>query len=122
MQGRTYRFFQGAPLYPFGFGLSYSTFDYSKLNIKKTAGGKLSISTQVRNSSKIAGDEVAQLYTGSEKAAPWLAGFRRIHLGPGESAAISWTIDPSEIHGTIVTVAGAQPRDSKGVHANIAKH
>jgi beta-glucosidase len=122
MEGRTYRFFTGKPLYPFGYGLSYSTFEYSKLTVKKAPDGKLWISAHVRNMSTIPGDEVAQLYVGTEKAMPSLAGFRRVHFAPGESSVVSWTLDPAEVHGNIVTVAGAQPRDNQGVHATIAKH
>jgi len=123
MEGRTYRFFKGQPLYPFGYGLSYSMFEYSKLTVKKDADGKLWISAHVRNTSNVPGDEVAQLYVGSDKATPKLMGFRRIHFAAGESSVLSWTLDPAEVHGNIVTVAGAQPRDSKGaVHATIAKH
>jgi beta-glucosidase len=122
MQGRTYRFFTGKPLYPFGYGLSYSSFEYSKLTIKKAPDGKLWVSARVRNTSQIAGDEVAQLYVGTDKGAPWLMGFRRLHFGPGETSVVSWTLDPAELHGNIVTVAGAQPHTSKGVRAQIAKH
>jgi beta-glucosidase len=120
MKGRTYRFFTGKPLYPFGYGLSYSTFDYSDLTVKKAPDGKLQVSARVRNTSEIAGDEVAEVYVGSGKAAPWLTRFRRIHLGPSESTIVSWTLDPAGLHGNIVTVAGTQPRDSKGVRAVIA--
>jgi beta-glucosidase len=122
MKGRTYRFFTGKPLYSFGYGLSYSAFEYSKLSIKKGTEGKLWISARVRNTSQVAGDEVAQLYIGSGKAAPWLKGFRRVHLAAGETNVVSWTVDPSEIQGSIVTVAGAQPQDTKGVRAVIARN
>jgi beta-glucosidase len=122
MQGRAYRFFTGKPLYPFGYGLSYSRFEYSKLVVKNAADGKLWITAHVRNTSSVPGDEVAQLYMGSEKSAPWLAGFRRIHFAAGESNVVSWTVDPADVHGNIVTVAGGQPRDSKGVHGTIPKH
>jgi beta-glucosidase len=122
MKGRTYRFFKGKPLYPFGYGLSYSTFEYSKLTIKTARNGKLSISAYVRNTSKTSGDEVAQLYIGSTKENPSLTGFHRVHLEPRESRVVSWMIDPADVHGNIVTVAGSQPPDSKGVHTTIAKH
>ena len=121
MQGRTYRFFTGTPLYGFGYGLSYAKFEYSKLTVKKAPEGKVRISARVRNSSQIAGDEVAQLYVGVEKQAPWLMGFRRLHLGAGESGSVDWTLAAAELHGNIVTVAGTQPRDSKGVRAVIVK-
>ena len=116
MEGRTYRFFTGKPLYPFGYGLSYSTFAYSKLTVKKGQDGKLRISARVRNTSGVVGDEVAQLY------APWLVGFHRVHLAPGESTVVSWTLDRADVHGNIVSVAGTQPRDGKGVQATIAKY
>ena len=63
MKGRTYRYFKGEPLYPFGYGLSYSTFAYSGLNAKRTAGGA-EISATVKNTSSREGDEVVQLYIG----------------------------------------------------------
>jgi beta-glucosidase len=116
MKGRTYRFFQGEALYPFGFGLSYSSFEYSDLSVKR-ADGKLLISARVRNASQTAGDEVAQLYVG--RGTPWLAGFKRVHLAPHEDSALHWTLDPAEVHGNIVSVAGAQPRDGKGISSNI---
>ncbi len=122
MKDRTYRFFTGKPLYPFGYGLSYSTFEYSKLAVKKAGDGKLLISAHVRNTSNIPGDEVAQLYIGTDKSTPALAGFRRIHFAAGETNVVSWTLNPADVHGNIVTVAGAQPRDSNGVHATIPKH
>jgi beta-glucosidase len=122
MEGRTYRFFTGKPLYPFGYGLSYSTFEYSKLTAKEGSDGKLRISVHVRNTSENPGDEVVQLYTGNEKSAPWLTGFRRVHFNAGESSVVSWILDPADAHGNIITVAGGQPRDSKGVRTTIAKH
>jgi beta-glucosidase len=122
MEGRTYRFFTGKPLYPFGYGLSYSTFEYSKLTAKEGSDGKLRISVHVRNTSENPGDEVVQLYTGNGKSAAWLTGFRRVHFNAGESNVVSWILDPADAHGNIVTVAGGQPRDSKGVRAAIAKH
>ena len=122
MEGRTYRFFTGKPLYPFGYGLSYSTFEYSKLTAKEGSDGKLRISVHVRNTSENPGDEVVQLYTGNEKSAAWLTGFRRVHFNAGESSVVSWILDPADAHGNIITVAGGQPRDSKGVRTTIAKH
>jgi beta-glucosidase len=122
MQGRTYRFFAGKPLYPFGYGLSYSTFEYSNLAVKEALDGKLQVSARVHNTSQIAGDEVAQLYIGSYKSAPSLKGFRRLHLRPGETSVVGWTLNATELHGNIVTVAGTQPRYSKGVHAVVPKY
>src|SRR6185312_8704598 len=65
MQGRTYRYFKGQPLYPFGFGLSYSTFKYDglKLGAKQVRSGEsVKVSANVTNTSNRAGDEVVQLY------------------------------------------------------------
>jgi len=108
MKNRTYRFFDGKPLYPFGFGLSYSTFEYSKLQLRKAPAGKLFVSVRVRNTSQAAGDEVAQLYVGSDRGAGWLKGFQRAHFAPGESRILHWTLGPEEIHGNIVTVGGVR--------------
>ena len=96
MKNRTYRYFKGEPLYPFGYGLSYSTFAYSGLNAKRTAGGA-EVSATVKNTSSREGDEVVQLYIGggADADAPIrnLRGFQRIHLKPGESRQVKFTVD-----------------------------
>jgi beta-glucosidase len=123
IKGRTYRFFEGRPLYPFGYGLSYSTFEYSNLKLRKAPDGKLLVSVRVQNTSPVAGDEVAQLYLGSAgSGAPWLKGFERVHFAPGEANVLHWTLEPAEIHGNIVTVGGTQPRYTHGVQAIIPNH
>ena len=95
MKNRTYRYFKGEPLYPFGYGLSYSTFAYSGLNAKRTAGGA-EVSATVKNTSSREGDEVVQLYIGggADADAPIrnLRGFQRIHLKPGESRQVKFTL------------------------------
>jgi beta-glucosidase len=103
MKGKTYRFFSNEPLYPFGYGLSYTTFTYSNLAIpvKSVAGEKVSVKVTVTNSGKISGDEVVQLYITDEKASTprpvrQLEGFRRITLKPGESREVEFTIDPRQ--------------------------
>jgi beta-glucosidase len=70
MEGRTYKYFEGEPLYPFGFGLSYTTFKYSDLKLAKKAkvGDKVIVSVKVTNTGKRAGEEVVQLYLKDEKA------------------------------------------------------
>ncbi len=108
MKNRTYRFFEGQPLYPFGFGLSYSTFEYSKLKLEKAPGWQAVGLGCVRNTSQVAGDEVAQLYIGPAGATPWLKGFQRVHFAPGASRELHWTLAPSEVHGNIVTVGGVR--------------
>ena len=104
MRNRTYRYFQGEPLYPFGHGLSYTTFAYSGLKLdraKATATQPVTATVQVKNTGKRAGDEVVQLYlhpldAKRERAGKELRGFQRVHLQPGESRAVSFTITPQK--------------------------
>jgi len=104
MEGRTYRYFKGEPLYPFGFGLSYSKFEYSKLKFKPTvrAGEKLTVSFEVRNASSVAGHEVPQLYISNTNATVpvpirALAGVTRLNLKPGERRTIAFTVEPRQM-------------------------
>jgi beta-glucosidase len=114
MKGRTYRYFEGEPLYPFGFGLSYSTFAYSGLVAKRTADGAV-VRATVRNTSARDGDEVVQLYVGGgpEPEAPIrsLRGFQRIHLRAGESREVGFTLGGKDLPSSTVdvTVGGGQP-------------
>ncbi|MGH8036931.1 MAG: glycoside hydrolase family 3 C-terminal domain-containing protein [Stenotrophomonas sp.] len=101
MEGRTYRYFRGKPLYPFGHGLSYTTFDYGKLCLNApriAADGRLKATVDVANTGKRAGDEVVQLYVRRLDAAPGealqaLHGFQRIHLAPGERRSVAFDLD-----------------------------
>jgi len=94
--GRTYMYFKGEPLYPFGYGLSYTTFAYSNLRIdsnKLKTRGEVSVSVDVRNTGKRAGDEVVQMYVqhlNSRVARPVkeLRGFQRITLQPNEMRTV----------------------------------
>ncbi|MGA7859255.1 MAG: glycoside hydrolase family 3 C-terminal domain-containing protein [Terracidiphilus sp.] len=111
MKGRTYRYFEGAPLYPFGYGLSYTAFTYSGLSIPATtvtAGEPVTAEVTVTNSGKLAGDEVAQLYLSFPKVpgAPHIAlrGFHRIHLEPGASQVVRFELKPRDL--SMVTEAG----------------
>ncbi len=104
MKGRTYRYFDGAPVYPFGHGLSYSTFQYEPLQIEAIDGPPeqgLRVTTSVRNTSERAGEEVAQLYLDppSFDGAPRLAlrGFQRMKLQPGERRTISFELSARDL-------------------------
>jgi beta-glucosidase len=100
MNGRTYRYFKGDPLYPFGFGLSYTTFKYEKMTLSPKwikAGDSVKVSVDVRNTGNYAGDEVVQLYVTDMKASVptpirSLAGIRRIFLQPDEKQTVSFTL------------------------------
>ncbi|OLC76818.1 MAG: glucan 1,4-alpha-glucosidase [Gemmatimonadetes bacterium 13_1_40CM_4_69_8] len=96
MAGRTYRFFKGTPLYPFGHGLSYTTFGYKDLRTSADtlpADGRITVRVDVTNSGKRAGDEVVQLYVqhlGStvERSIRELKGYKRVALKPGETRTV----------------------------------
>ncbi|HEU4388958.1 MAG TPA: glycoside hydrolase family 3 C-terminal domain-containing protein [Blastocatellia bacterium] len=105
MQNRTYRYFKGEPLYPFGHGLSYTTFKYDSLKLSaKTvkAGQSVRVSASVQNEGGRAGDEVVQLYVtdvASSVPVPMrsLAGIKRVFLKPGERRTVSFTISPEQM-------------------------
>jgi beta-glucosidase len=102
MQGRTYRYFKGEPLYPFGYGLSYTQFAYSDLHLDSASvgdDGHLHATLKVKNTGQRAGDEVVQLYLSAQgeahaRAIRQLRGFQRIHLQPGETQDVSFDITP----------------------------
>jgi beta-glucosidase len=114
MKGRTYRYFTGTPLYPFGSGSSYSTFAYATPRTTRTATGA-EIRATVRNTSARAGDEVVQLYVagGSGDGAPVrsLRGFARIHLAAGESREVTFAVPAADLpKGPVaISVGGGQP-------------
>jgi beta-glucosidase len=136
MKGRTYRYFAGEPLYAFGYGLSYSNFEYSGLKLSSAelqAGNPLTVDVDVKNTSSRAGDEVVELYLIFPKVpgAPLraLRRFKRIHLDGGQQQHVSLTLQPRDLsfvneHGDrlvgagdyTVTVGGGQP-GTKAAHA-----
>ena len=104
MKGRTYRYFEGEPLWPFGYGLSYTAFTYSNLKLPDTpvnAGDPLHASVTVANTGKVAGDEVVELYlqfpevSGAPRRA--LRGFQRVHLEPGASQKVEFQLNPRDL-------------------------
>jgi beta-glucosidase len=129
MKGRTYRYFEGEPLFPFGYGLSYSSFAYRNLRIpaELKAGDEVMVSVEVENTGTRGGDEVVQLYLSTPNAA-WpgpirsLAGFNRILLAPKEHKTVAFKVLPKQLatvgadgHRTIqpgiveISVGGKQP-------------
>ena len=105
MKGRTYRYLEKEPLYPFGYGLSYTRFEYSKLsvsNARLNAGDPLIVSAMVRNTGPRASDEVTQLYIRDLEAScrvphHELRGFERIHLEPGESRQLEFKLTRKDL-------------------------
>jgi beta-glucosidase len=118
MKHRTYRYFTGPVLYPFGFGLSYSTFRYENLQLSSptlAAGRPLSVQVRVTNTSPRDGDEVAQLYLqfGAAAGAPTraLRGFQRLHLKAGESRTLHFMLPARQLShvneaGQVMVTAG----------------
>jgi beta-glucosidase len=103
MKGRTYRYFQGEALFPFGYGLSYTTFAYRSLHLPTgaNAGDEVKVAVEVENTGKVAGEEVVQLYikdatSGHAAAIRALAGFERIALRPGERKTVQFALAPRQ--------------------------
>ena len=122
MDGRTYRFFKGEPLYPFGYGLSYTRFEYSGFSVstrRVSTADKVTVSATVANAGTREGDEVVQLYVTDVAASVRvpiraLAGVERVHLKPGERRVVSFTIEPRQL--AVITDDGrtvVEPGDFK---------
>jgi len=134
MANRTYRYFTGKPLYGFGYGLSYSQFQYSNPRVSSPslkAGDPVTVEVDVKNVSSRAGDEVVQLYLTQPKAAltplRTLGGFTRVHVAPGETTRVRIQLDRRTLGqvdekgervvlpGTYgVAMGGAQPAEFPG--------
>jgi len=114
MKGRTYRYFKGDALYPFGFGLSYSKFEYSNLAARREGPGA-TVRIAVKNTSSRDGDEVVQLYVGAGDGAQApirnLHGFQRVHLRAGERREVRFTLPAADLPASPVqiSVGGGQP-------------
>jgi beta-glucosidase len=142
MTGRTYRYFGGEALYPFGYGLSYTTFNYSgiKAPAALAKNSKMTVSIMVKNSGKMDGEEVVQLYVSHQDVsgkAPLraLKGFQRIALKAGQSKLVTFTLTPeqlslvSESDGKLfqpggkitISVGGGQPGVTNKTTSNVIK-
>lgn len=111
MAKRTYRYFDGDPLYPFGYGLSYTSFAYKNVKVnhaRVSAKDAVAISVDVTNTGAIAGDEVVQLYINhaavSGAALRALRGFQRVHLDRGQSKTVTFSLRDRDL--SIVDGAG----------------
>ena len=140
MENRTYRYFKGEVRYPFGYGLSYTTFVYDKVDCasKVQTGNRIQVSTTVRNTGKCDGDEVVQLYVVHPQNANIriplcaLKGFQRVHLKVGEARRVTFTLSPedmalTDMKGNLIEnagevelfVGGGQPKYALGSTAKL---
>lgn len=135
MENRTYRYFKGEVRYPFGYGLSYTTFAYDQMECaaKVQTGERIQVSATVSNTGKRDGDEVVQLYVAHPQNGNIriplcaLKGFQRIHLKAGESRQVTFTLSPedlalTDVKGNLIEnagevelfIGGGQPRYATG--------
>lgn len=139
MTARTYRYFRGQPLYPFGYGLSFTHFSYSNLHLstsRLTAGEVLTVEADVKNDGPVAGEEVAQLYLTPPRSegSPLveLRGFERVSLKPGEAAHLQFRLDARQLSQVMadgrrsvaegryqVAVGGGQPGGASGLSGQV---
>jgi beta-glucosidase len=139
MKGKTYRYFQGTPLYDFGFGLSYTSFKYSNLSIPDTnaTDKDIQISVDVTNTGKMGGDEVTQVYFTNSKGDALntirtLAGFERTFIKVGETKKLVFIIKPKQLaqvhsdgkleinQGDITfSIGGMQPNEARKEHQKV---
>jgi beta-glucosidase len=140
MSNRTYRYYKGKPLYGFGYGLSYASFAYSNVRLSTsslTAGDVLKVDAEVKNTGKVAGDEVAELYLvppQSDLLPKYsLEGFQRVHLAPGETRHVQFTLDPRQLSyvdkqgvravragNYSISLGGSQPGEGEGATGSFA--
>ena len=139
MQGKTYRYFKGDPLYEFGYGLSYSTFKYHNLTLPNVieSGNDFNLQVEVENTGKYDGEEVVQVYIQNKNADKFnphktLAGFQRTFFKSGEKKLLTFKIDkaqlssvnkdgkkvilPGEYH---ISVGGAQPSSDREKNGSV---
>src|SRR5208337_4490005 len=130
--GRTYRYFQGKPLWGFGYGLSYSAFKYGPVKLSADslkAGDPLTATVTVTNTSAVPGDEVVEAYLKTpQKNGPIhsLAGFQRVSIAAGATREVTITLDPRTLSSVddkgnreilpgkyTLAVGSAQPQDTE---------
>jgi beta-xylosidase len=136
---RSYAFSTRQPLFPFGYGLSYTTFKFDNLRVEPThiqTGGTAKVSVDVTNTGDRAGDEVPQLYVHQEIASVTrpvmlLRGFERIHLEPGQKRTVTFTIGPDDLSlinvdmhrvvepGTFDIMVGPSSADTRTIHLEV---
>ncbi len=129
MQGRTYRYFTGTALFPFGYGKSYTTYTYSNLQVDETAEIKseITVTVDVENSGTMDGEEVVQLYVSNNTRSAVdpltaLKGWQRVFLKMGEKKSVAFTLRPEafsliDVEGRelvspgsyVISIAGALP-------------
>ncbi len=138
MEGRTYRYFTGEPLYPFGYGLSYTRFSYSNIVSDKARisdDDTVTLSVDVTNVGELDGDEVVQVYISAERPGyplRQLAAFQRIHITAETSQNVTFLLTPMQFtrvceDGTRVledgmfriSVGGGQPKWSEGLETQL---
>lgn len=125
MKGRTYRYLEKEPLYPFGYGLTYSRFQYSQIQTSKAkvpAGESLTVTAVVTNVGSCASDEVVQIYVSDVEAScrvPHrdLRGFQRLHLQPGEAQQVSFTLSPKDL--SLINEAGQRVLEPGVFHITV---
>ena len=139
MTNRTYRYFKGEALFPFGYGLSYTTFNYDMLKApaSTTTGKNITVSTRVTNTGKMDGEEVVELYISypelkSRAPLKALKGFMRIPLKAGESSEVSFTLTPEQLSlvnengeiyqpksRAVISIGGGQPGVNRQTTSNV---
>ena len=105
--GHTYQYYINTPVYPFGYGLSYTNFQYSDMSVDKTkadANDKVTISVNVKNTGSVSGKEVVQLYVSHPAAgkgttpAKQLKGFEKVELAPGETKKVTFNLNVADMY------------------------
>ncbi|AZQ59364.1 glucan 1,4-alpha-glucosidase [Maribacter sp. MJ134] len=142
MKGKTYRYFKGDPLYEFGYGLSYTKFKYSNIEVPSTleSGNDLTVKVNLENIGDLKGDEVVQVYVQNTNADEFnphktLASFERVSFAPGEKKTLTFTIDKEQLSSVNangekvmlpgaynISVGGAQPSEKRIKEGSVVTH